>query len=293
MVGVSKGYYCAGDGEVYEFGKGSGGGVPVLNQDFTYTGECQIIDDSDESKHNWRIKFLTSGTLIPLNDMTVDVFLVGGGGSGAIYSGSTNSNVAGGGGGYTINKTNVYLHANSEYNIAIASGGSTPITTTINGSVGGTTSMTSETATFENLSVAGGKGGKASSNGSATGGDGGSGGGSTTSQSYGIKVNGGLGGIDGSGGQIIYSDSGSQASMTWYSTGQGTTTREFGEETGDLYATGGNGCWNKTKQQGGGGYFGSTAGTQNTGGGGGAGVYSDKPNTSGGSGIVVIRNHRE
>lgn len=231
--------------------------------------------------------------------MVIDIFLVGGGGSGAIYSGSYNSNAAGGGGGYTTTKTNVYLHTNSEYNITIASGGSTPIRTGINGSDGGTTSISSETATFENLSVAGGKGGKASSSGSATGGDGGSGGGSTTNQSTGISVQGGLGGIDGSGGQIIYTNSGSQASMTWYSTGQGTTTREFGEETYDLYATGGNGCWNKTKQEGGGGYSYTNkyAGTPNTGGGGAAGTdtvsVTPSINTAGGSGIVVIRNHRE
>lgn len=298
-IGPTKGYYCTGDGEVKEFGKGSGGGVPVLDQDFTYTGECHIIDDTDDTEENWRIKFLTSGTLIPLKDIVIDIFLVGGGGSGAVYSGSNNSSVSGGGGGYTKTKTNVYLHTNSEYNITIASGGSTPSRTAINGSDGGTTSISSETVTFENLSVVGGKGGKASSNSSATGGDGGSGGGSTTNQTSGISVRGGLGGINGSGGQIIYSDSGNQASMTWYSTGQGTTTREFGEETYDLYATGGNGCWNTTKQEGGGGYSYTNkyAGTPNTGGGGAAGTSTESVipsiNTAGGSGIVVIRNHRE
>ena len=86
--------------------------------------------------------------------------------------------------------------------------------------------------------------------------------------------------------------------------GQGTTTREFGEASGALYAGGGGG--GKADRNppggapggdGGGGHGGwggaptaAAAGTPNTGGGGG-GNYSGDPG-AGGSGIVIIRNHR-
>ena len=59
---------------------------------FTYTGTHEYIDDGGG---NWRIKFLTSGTLTLKNKITVDVFLVGGGGAG----GSGNGYMAGGAGG--------------------------------------------------------------------------------------------------------------------------------------------------------------------------------------------------
>ena len=54
-----------------------------LKPSYTYTGESQLIDDGDG---NWRIKFITSGTLT-FNDLGngssgVDIFLVGGGGGG-------------------------------------------------------------------------------------------------------------------------------------------------------------------------------------------------------------------
>lgn len=66
--------------------------VPVLGTDFTYTGTCQVIDDSDAvSGIQWRIKFLTSGTLITTEDWLVDVFLVGGRASGSAGSKSATS----------------------------------------------------------------------------------------------------------------------------------------------------------------------------------------------------------
>ena len=83
--------------------------------------------------------------------------------------------------------------------------------------------------------------------------------------------------------------------------GQGTTTREFGESTGTLYAGGGGAGGNGSAQaKGGSGGGGNGAwngnqpssGAANTGGGGG-GMYSNLTNVGkGGSGIVVIRNHR-
>ena len=82
-IGPTKGYYCTGDGSDKEFGKGSGGWldskVPTLGVDFSYSGNCEVIDDSTDSNTNWRIKFYTSGTLRLSSDVTIDVFAVGGG----------------------------------------------------------------------------------------------------------------------------------------------------------------------------------------------------------------------
>ncbi len=108
----------------------------------------------------------------------------------------------------------------------------------------------------------------------------------------------GIGGSGGSGGGS-YNTAGSSDGAN----GQGTTTREFGELTGALYAGGGGGParYNTTLGgSGGGGQSGCaepavspTIGTANTGGGGGgAGSYSSLAGANGGSGIVVIRNHR-
>ena len=85
---------------------------------FTYTGNYQTINDGN---YNWRIKFLTSGTLrfTDLGNMPngIQVFCVGGGGaSGTSMSG-------GGGGGYT--KTGTFTTAiNTNYMITIGAGGS-------------------------------------------------------------------------------------------------------------------------------------------------------------------------
>ena len=76
---------------------------------------------------------------------------------------------------------------------------------------------------------------------------------------------------------------GSNATGTWPGTGQGTTTKEFGEDTGQLYSTGG------SKAVGVGTSLGKN-GSRNTGDGGGGGGNSS--GGYGGSGIVIIRNHR-
>ena len=223
-------------------GSGSGGSsssipAPIIGKDFTWTGgngTYQVIQDNET---NWRVKFLNSGTFTPLKNMVIDAFLVGAGGGGS-YGGA--------GGGYTNTIKSIVLAANTPYIIEIGSGGAAigadnPL---VAGSAGGNTSAFSVTAN-------GGKGGKAG----ASGGDGGSGGGANDAN----------GGIDGA--------NGSSAGNSTGGTGQGTTTREFGELTGDLYASGGSGVSS-----------GAAAGADNTGDG---GDYKK----AGGSGIVIIRNH--
>lgn len=253
------------------------------NMTYTYTGGHEKIDDGSG---NWRIKLKSSGTLKFTNlgkwDGKLDVFCVGGGCAGG---GGTNGQWnAGGGygkagsGGYTTTQKSIYATANTAYSIAIGAGGQSTFAS------GGSTSA---------LGVAAGGGTKLG---------GGSGGGAYGNQ----EVN--NGGSNGGNGDpqdavnIGIDHNGSPGK------GQGTTTREFGESNGTLYAGGGGAGGNGSRQAvggaGGGGNGGWSGvypntppsdGTANTGGGGGGYmyVYSGTQRVGkGGSGIVVIRNHR-
>lgn len=188
----------------------------------------------DDGSGNWRIKFLTSGVLTFLKDVLVDVFLVGAGGGGK----GAASVKAGGGSGYTKTVKSIAIAKNTQYAIEIGVSGESID--------GGSTSAFNATA----------EGGKVGGSSFGNGGNGGSGGGGF----------GAAGGIDGA--------NGSTNSLYRGGTGQGTTTREFGEPTGNLYASGGSGVSS-----------GATAGADNTGDGGDNGK-------AGGSGIVIIRNAR-
>ena len=198
----------------------------------------------DDGAGNWRIKFLTSGVFTPLKDMTIDAFLVGGGADGG--NGILANAAPGGGSGYTTTVNSVQLTANTEYSIVIGAGG----TAKNNGG---------KSTAFEATAKGGYAGSGAASD--AKGGNGGSGGGGGGSE----------GGIDGANGGGYKGG-----------TGQGTTTREFGESTGDLYATGGGGSDSSTAEE---------SGAPNTGDGG-SGSMTVKAG-EGGSGIVVIRKHKE
>ena len=243
--------------------------APVKNTDFTYTGNCEVIDDQDS---NWRIKFLTSGTLVWLTTpVAIDAFLVGGGGGGTCRGSATNSwpwlDGAGGGGGYTKTITDLQPIVNYNYPIVIGNGGACGYISTngkTTGSAGGQTSFMDNNAS--------GGGGAYNYN---HGGNGGSGGGSSSSN-YNYSEIHGNGGSNGSGGTGQYT-----------STGQGSTTREFSESSGNLYSGGGAGTYG-TGGNGGGGSS-NTSGTMNTGGGSGS---SFNTTNTGGSGIVVIRNAR-
>ena len=271
--------------------------VPV----FTYTGSCEIVDDSDNVisntstcgksisstqstwTGNWKIRFLTSGTLTftTLNGASngIDVFLVGGGGAGGnAYGGYGSegyfgSGGGGGAGGYTATLYNKKIHEDS-YEIIIGNGAKS------SGQSGGA-------STAFGISVLGGSGGASatSSNYTAVGGFGGS--------------NGGTGGR--------YAAAGTSPGYDGNS-GQGISTREFGEIEGKYYAGGGAGGTGHNGYSGtssivsggyGGGGASSTNAEPNTGGGGGGGSYYGGTTTSlgktgkaGGSGIVIIRNTR-
>lgn len=218
--------------------------------EFTYTGDYEIVNDDDQpitvSQDNWKIRFLTSGTLTFTNlngaEGGIDVFLVGGGSKG--LNGTTPSNEyygSGGGGGYTSTKHGISAQANIPYTITV-------------GAASGNTSAFNATA----------KG--------ASGINGGSGGAGGFWNAYNGIVYGGQDGANGNRNSEQYSLPGG--------TGQGTTTREFGEPSGRLYSTGG--AANR--------FANATENTGNGGDGGRAGYQS--PGYAGGSGIVIIRNAR-
>lgn len=245
--------------------------------EFTYTGDFEIVSDDDQpitvSQGNWKIRFLTSGTLTftSLNgaENGIDVFLVGGGGGGGR---------AAGGGGYTKTLKAVKVSAGTAYSIVVGAGGIAGVGNSKAGGTGGTSNAFGASA----------NGGKANGTASFVGSDGGSGGGAGSANGTGGK--GGSDGSDGFNRDGTHRDSG---------TGQGTTTREFGESGGKLYAGGGGGVGTTTPANGGAGgggaggntSSGATSGETNTGSGGG-GAANNKAGGAGGSGIVIIRNTR-
>lgn len=267
------------------------GGKPKMK--FTYTGDYVVRKDGV-------VELLTSGTIVFLETLTIDLFLVGGGASGSARRASATykRGDGGGGGGYTKTVKQRDVTANKSIAVVIGEGGVGADDPRYNdsGANGGTTRFGSEFA----------PGGKAyAPDQGYNGGDGGSGGGGGVAS----KSSGGEGGTDGGNGSAGYAAGGR---------GQGTTTREFGEETGKLYAGGGGGGRYMAVVQpvvsiggaGGGGtgawagdtkdaYQPAASGVANTGGGGGGGaVGTDNLSVAnrpigyvgaGGSGVVCFR----
>ena len=272
-------------------GGGTGGNTHLK---FTYTGDHVEREDGV-------VELRSSGTITFPKEQKIDIFCVGGGGKGGSGGQTDLSNayaiMGGGGGGYT--STLRGANVQGSYQITIGNGSQSY------NADGGTTSFGSL------VSAAGGKsGGYFTSNGTSKGLAGGSGGGA------GVKSNAdfGEGGSDGNNGEHGYpTDKAGGA-------GQNTTTREFGEPTGKLYAGGGGGgraMYNSVpiisaggSGGGGSGAFGwygnnlvqaAGAGGANTGGGGGGGVglagqshtATSGPGGNGGSGIVCFRASAE
>ena len=243
-------------------GTGGGGGMPQ----FTYTGTYDIITEPE----GWRIKFLTSGTFTPKSAVDVDIFCVGGGGDGTNYyvrdkfknsQGLDIERTAygyGGGGGYTHTETEVSLSALTAYTVIVGDSGESSVFKQ------GDTVLCTANGGSDGANVANGSGGN--------GGSGGASGGYYSQ--YAIKkhyYNGKMRvepGTDGANGEQYTGTAG---------TGQGTTTREFGEISGDLYASGGASTIGPVD-----------APMPNTGDGGAGGRIS----YTGASGIVIIRNAR-
>lgn len=241
------------------------GGKPQLK--FTYSGDYVVRDDGV-------VELRSTGTLVFLSKAVIDLFLVGGGGGSNLgYSGGGGTS-GGGGGGYTATYKKVAVSAGS-ISVTIGAGGNKGLRDSFTQATDGGTTI------FGTYSANGGKASK------STGGDGGSGGGGGSYDEETDK--GGSGGSDGKNG--AQGGGGGNAGGA----GQGTTTREFGETTGKLYAGGGGGGGGRSAAAGGaggGGAGGKTGvgspGEANTGGGGGgSGLRVDGAN--GGSGIVCFR----
>lgn len=240
---------------------------------FSYTGAYSLEGNI--------LRLLTSGTLTLSRKAVCDIFLVGGGGAGASnrsYSwtnGTCYYGGGGGGGGYTSTVLNALLTAGSHI-VTVGLGG------TVGSGAGGATSL-------DDFSAAGGLGGgraEASTTSSihkgGNGGSGGGAGGSYYNYTSGSDKNraGGSGGADGKNGGGS-TGSGSISGGI----GQGTTTRAFGEEDGELFSTGGHGGSAHANHS-----YNPQTKTDGTGDGGdGARINSSKAATAGASGIILIR----
>lgn len=244
--------------------------TPEIWPKYDYTGQHTLLKDNAKQGW-WRIKFLSSGVLTWLSeDSEIDVFLVGGGGGGES---------AGGGSGYTKTVKKVKLTTGQKINIIIGAGGNKQFS-------GGITQFDSESV----------NGGSAPTNSGQNGGNGGSGGGG-----YSYIQAGGNGGSDGAPGQQG-TNGGSPANPG--GTGQGSTTKEFGEPNGEDYAGGGGGTGINSGGSGGKGSptlatSGSSSisnikpGSAGGGYGGGGGGGANGNGGNGAQGIVIIRNARE
>ena len=255
---------------------------------FAYTGKYNVRDDDV-------VELLESGEITFVEDGVIDVFMVGGGGGGTgCQSGDTTGHgYGGGGGGYTRTIRRLNIAANTSIPVTVGSGGASKQN-------GGSTD-------FNTISVSGGNSVTGNLNNRLKGGAGGSGGGGGVFSNSGF----GAGGSDGANGEK------GNSNIALGGTGQGFTTREFGESTGKLYGGGGGGgrymaASSPVVSMGGaggggaGGWYGAqndlyqaaAAGVANTGGGGGGGALWDSvnhstPGASGGSGIVCFRDAQE
>ena len=258
---------------------------------FTYTGQYNVRKDGV-------VELLTSGTIVFLEPKVIDLFMVGGGGKGGrcvmTYSPAYYTANGGGGGGYTRTIKRLAVQGSYEINIGTGSatanvdGGSTTWGTAYTVAGGKSSTEMPSAPMAANTGRAGGSGG---------------GGGVISNSDY------GTGGSDGNNGEQGY------FGPVAGGTGQGFTTREFGEATGKLYAGGGGGGRYMASQTpvvsmggtgggGTGGWAGSasgqlqspSAGGANTGGGGGgaaANYTGGMQGGSGGSGIVCFRDAQE
>lgn len=232
----------------------------------------------------------SSGTLTIVDSEKYDLFAVGGGSAGEQPHQGTESASGqdGGAGGYAATLLNKSIPAGT-YAVTIGSGGIAA--TKEVSSTGG-----SDTSIGDLITASGARSSSGTGYHSKNGGSGGGGAGRYDNGT------GGAGGSDGGNGKDgyyssgeVYEDGGS---------GQGTTTRAFGESSGTLYAGGGGGGGQNAGIGGAGGggaggyYSGdigwnvdATSGAANTGGGGGgARRWSNTFGTGlGGSGIAIIR----
>lgn len=186
------------------------------------------------TKETAKLQYTTSTTIKFLSKTSVNYFIVGGGGCGAQnYSERHDMSCAGGGGGYT--KTGEIQNNKKDIVIQIGSGGKAG--STINGSDGGTTTISCDGTSFSANGGKGGTGDRASDGTSVQGADGGSGSGAANTYSW-DPICGNPGSNGGNGGN---------ANGTLGGSGQGTPTTFDGV----VYSTaGGSACYNANRSRG-------------------------------------------
>ena len=213
--------------------------IPAFTIPYNTNGNLltEITHDAKTDSSTKQVEVTESGNFRLSPAVTAfDAFLVGGGGSGAVCVGERRA-CSGAGGGYTNTLLDIE-NDGSEFTATIGAGGVTNMSSTgaSNGNTGGATTLTHNGATL--ATADGGKRGTYSNIDSATayrtaaGGDGGSGGGCGYVGRYGGRAT--DGGSDGSNG----ADNTYNTTVSG-GTGQGTTTRAFGESSGKLYCGGG------------------------------------------------------
>ena len=265
---------------------------------FTYTGSFELVKDDNtiiasgtnkkvvipenyqSYSGNWKIRFLTSGTLtlheLGNASIGIDVFLVGGGGGGGGNSSGACSGGGGGGGGYRVTVRNVAVTQTSYY-IKVGAGGK----------AGGYSAANSggSSEAFGLIANGGMPGSKASKTGAGVGGAGGANGGNGGNGKTGGGKNGGNGGYEFD--EAVYG--------TLYGGGGGGGAGNYSSSRG-YGGSGGGGKGGKGNNYG---EDNGSPGVKNTGGGGGGhGGDADCSSTNaddenGGSGIVIIRNARK
>lgn len=246
-------------------------GVLGVDYEIVYDDDTPVPQELWTSEKNWKARLLKSNLdgLTPAKDGVIDVFAVGGGGG---STASLRVSPGGAGGGYTHTGKNVSVTAGTNYPVTIGSGAAAS-----EGLQGGSTSAFG-------VAAAGGYS-TSSNNEGATGGS--SGGWSASGKNNGSS--------DGNSNDPV-NDTKYKNGTAGYGqrdlpgpNGETGSTREFGEDTGKLYAGGGAGSGGAAGDGGGGEI--NMPGEDNTGGGAG-GANTKGVSNSGGSGIVVIRNAR-
>ena len=113
---------------------------------FTYTGQCQLINDGSKYSEAWRVKFKTSGTLTINKKVKVDAFLVGGG-----TRGSDDHRGDAGKGGATIVSSGIVLSQGTTYTVTVGGPSADTVFNNVTASAGGTTVANGQCEFLETL----------------------------------------------------------------------------------------------------------------------------------------------
>jgi len=253
---------------------------------FEYTGTYNF----NKSGLDWRLELLTSGTLSIKRPVSIDAFLVGGGGSGgyAQGNGSVGHGGGGGGGGYALTVPDLMMSAGDTV-VTVGEGGHG--TTTTNAS--GEPTYFGEYFAEGGLAGANATAGDGNGAGGGRGGSGGGGGGNSgkSGRSGGTTGNDGAAASN-SGSPGIGQKSSGNTSARKVKYGQLPTYEFYAKDQSTIataYGAGGKGGSGTTKSAG-------ASASANTGGGGGGASNAYQTGSSrggyGGSGIVILRNAR-